>query len=187
MRRKCCPEKEKAQGCGRSKLTGFSWRKRQQRGGALPWFRGREMRFSCAAYRAEPLRAGRVDRAWVFPVVGMVNTSARLFTACRKSRFCFGQSASGIRCLQGGAGIACRGDAAKKSGGPEAAAEGMRLCGAYAFFSGRKEARIPRARKPTTTLREIMAGRWMTPVTSSSILMPMKARMAMTDFSRWRR
>lgn len=61
------------------------------------------------------------------------------------------------------------------------------VCRVYAFFSGRKEARIPRERKPTTTLREIMAGRWMTPVTSSSILMPMKARMAMTDFSRWRR
>lgn len=61
------------------------------------------------------------------------------------------------------------------------------VCCVYAFFSGRKEARMPRARKPTTTLREIMAGRWMTPVTSSSILMPMKARMAMTDFSRWRR
>ena len=28
-----------------------------------------------------------------------------------------------------------------------------------AFFSGRKEARMPRARKPTTTLSEIMAGR----------------------------
>ena len=58
---------------------------------------------------------------------------------------------------------------------------------AQAFFSGRKEARMPRARKPTTTLREIMAGRWITPATSSSILTPMKARMAMTDFSRWRR
>lgn len=56
-----------------------------------------------------------------------------------------------------------------------------------AFFSGRKEARMPRARKPTTTLRETMAGRWITPATSSSILAPMKARMAMTDFSRWRR
>ena len=58
---------------------------------------------------------------------------------------------------------------------------------AQAFFSGRKEARMPRARKPTTTLRETMAGRWITPATSSSILAPMKARMAMTDLSRWRR
>ena len=53
-----------------------------------------------------------------------------------------------------------------------------------AFFSGRKEARMPRARKPTTPLRETMAGSWMMPATSSRILAPMNARMAMTDFSR---
>ena len=79
-----------------------------------------------------------------------------------------------------------RSASARKKGGAlaDTAPDQVLLSEDQAFFSGRKEARMPRARKPTTTLRETMAGRWMTPATSSSILAPMKARMAMTDFSR---